>query len=87
MAWHAVTRALISFSFFQDFDKPKGIGFLRNKHNNTGNNVKSQIQSKKNGGIGGLLMRLNKVIRNQGTYFVVIMNNRLKVINVLGAPL
>ena len=49
--------------------------------------MKSQIQSKKNGGIGGLLIRLNKVIRNQGTYFVVIMNNRLKVINVLGAPL
>ena len=30
---------------------------------------------------------LNKVIRNQGTYFVVIMNNRLKIINVHGAPL
>ena len=30
---------------------------------------------------------LNKVIRNQGTYFVVIMNNRLKIISVHGAPL
>ena len=30
---------------------------------------------------------LNKIIRNQGTYFIVIMNNRLKIISVLGAPL
>ena len=72
--------------YWISWDLKKPILF-RNKHNNTGNNVKSQIQSKKNGGIGGLLIRLNKVIRNQGTYFVVIMNNRLKVINVLGAPL
>ena len=28
MAWHAVTSALTSFSFYQDSDKPKGIGFL-----------------------------------------------------------
>ena len=25
---------------------------------------------------------LNKIIRNQGTYFVVIMNNRLKLVSV-----
>ena len=49
--------------------------------------MKSQIQNKKNDGIGELLITLNKIIRNQGTYFVVIMNNRLKIISVHGAPL
>ena len=50
--------------------------------------MKSQIQNKKNGGIVELLIpTLNKIIRNQGTYFVVIMNNRLKIISVLVAPL
>ena len=51
------------------------------------NNVKSQIQNKRNGGIGELPVTLNKIIRNQGSYFVVTMNNRLKIISVLGAPL
>ena len=42
--------------------------------------MKSQIQNKKNGGTAELLIpTLNNVIRNQGTYFVVIMNNRLKI--------
>ena len=41
----------------------------------------------KNGGIGELLITLNKIIKNQGTYFVVIMNNCLKIVSVLGAPL
>ena len=50
--------------------------------------MKPQIQNKKNGGIVELLIpKLNKVIRNQGTYFVVIMNNRLKIISVRGVPL
>ena len=50
--------------------------------------MKSQIQNKKNGGIVELLiLTLNKIIRNQSTYFVVIMNNRLKIISVRGAPL
>ena len=50
--------------------------------------MKSQIQNKKNGGIVELLIpTLNKIIRNQDTYFVVIMNNRLKIISVYGAPL
>ena len=45
--------------------------------------MKSQIQNKKNGGIVELLIpTLNKIIRNQGTYFVVITNNRLKIISV-----
>ena len=61
---------------------------LKNNLNNTRNNIKSQIQNKKNGEIVELLIpTLNKIIRNQGTYFVVIMNNRLKIINVHGAPL
>ena len=48
--------------------------------------MKSQIQNKKNGGIVELLIpTLNKIIRNQDTYFVVIMNNRLKIITVYGA--
>ena len=39
--------------------------------------MKPQIQNKKNGGIVELLIpTLNKIIRNQGTYFVVIMNNQ-----------
>ena len=50
--------------------------------------MKSQIQNKKNGGTAELLIpTLNKVIRNQGTYFVVIMNIHLKIISVHGAPL
>ena len=36
--------------------------------------MKSQIQNKENGRIGKLLITLNKVVRNQGTYFVVFMN-------------
>ena len=94
MAWHAVTSALTSFSFYQDSDKPKGIGFLETSKNpiyfkiiliTLG--IKSQIQNKENGGIGKLLITLNKIIRNQGNYFVVIMNNRLKIMSVLGGPL
>ena len=50
--------------------------------------MKSQIQNKKNGGIVELLIpTLNNIIRNQGTYFVVIMNDRLKIISVHAAPL
>ena len=49
--------------------------------------MNSQIQNKRNGGIWELLITLNKIIRNQGTYFVVIMKNRFKIISVLGAPL
>ena len=43
----------------------------------------------KNGGIAELLIStLNKIIRNQVTCFVVIMNNHLKIIiSVHGAPL
>ena len=48
--------------------------------------MKSQIQNKKNGGIGELLIT-DKIVRNQGTYFVVTTNNHLKIISVLGAPL
>ena len=29
MTWHAVTSALTSFSFYQDSDKPRGIGSLK----------------------------------------------------------
>ena len=76
----------------------QGIGFLgtlknpanlfKNNLNNIRNNMKSQIQNKKNGGIVELLIpTLNKIIRNQDTYFVVIMNNLLKIISVYGAPL
>ena len=50
--------------------------------------MKFQIQNKKNGGIVELLIpTLNKIISNQGTDFVVVMNNRLRIINVHGAPL
>ena len=50
--------------------------------------MKPQIQNKKNGGIVELLIpTLNTIIRNQDTYFVVIMSNRLKIISVRGAPL
>ena len=82
------TRYWISW----DLKKPN---LLKNNLNNTRNNVKtqiqnnvkSQIQNKRNGRIGELLVTLNKIIRNQGSYFVVTMNNRLKIISVLGAPL
>ena len=53
--------------------------------------MKSQVQKKKkkkNGGIVELLIpTLNKIIRNQDIYFVVIMNNCLKIVSVHGAPL
>ena len=49
--------------------------------------MKSQIQNKKYGGIVELLLlTLNKIIKHQDTYFVVIMNNGLKIISVHGAP-
>ena len=41
-----------------------------------------------NGGIVELLIStLNKIVRSQDIYFVVIINNRLKIISVHGAPL
>ena len=49
--------------------------------------MKSQIQNENNGGTGEILIGLSKVIRNQGTYFVVTMNNHMKIISVVGAPL
>ena len=49
--------------------------------------MKSQVQEKKNRMVELLIPTLNKIIRNQDTYFVVIMNNRLKIISVHGAPL
>ena len=33
MAWHAATDAETSFSFYQDTDKPKGIGLLETLKN------------------------------------------------------
>ena len=89
MVWHAVTSALTSFSFYQDTDQPKGIKFLKKPNLKIiRNNMKSQIQNKKNGGIMELLIPiLNKIMKNQGTYFVAVMNNRLKIISVRGATL
>ena len=65
IAWHATTSALTSFSFYQDTVKSQVIGFLetlekpvnlfKNNLNKTRNNMKSQIQKKKNGGIVELL--------------------------------
>ena len=50
--------------------------------------MKSQIQNKKNGGIVELLIpTLNKIIRNQGTYSVTVMNNCLEIFSVHGDPL
>ena len=50
--------------------------------------MKSQIQNKKNGGIVELLIpTLRKIIKSQGTYFIVIINNHLKIITVRGTPL
>ena len=50
--------------------------------------MKSQIQNKKNGRVVELLIpTLNKIIRDKGIYFIVIMNNGLKIISVYGAPL
>ena len=42
-----------------------------------------KFKTKKNGEIVELLIpTLNKIIRNQGTYFVVIKNSRLKIISL-----
>ena len=52
--------------------------------------MKIQIQNKKNGGIVELLIpTLNKIISDQDTYFVISMNNCLKIISdsIHGAPL
>ena len=80
---------LVSVS--KDTDKPKGIGFLETLPNlfkyNLNNTRKSQSQNKKEGGIVELLTPiLNKIIRNQGTYFFVIMSSRHKIVSVYGAP-
>ena len=50
--------------------------------------MKFQIQNKKNDEIVELLTPTsNKIFWNQGIYFVLIMNNLLKIISVHGAPL
>ena len=50
--------------------------------------MKFQIQNKNNGRVVELLIpTLNKIIRYEGIYFIVIMNNGLKIISVHGAPL
>ena len=49
--------------------------------------MKSQIQNKIGGIVVLLILILKKFIRNQGTYFVVIMKNDLKIISVHSAPL
>ena len=51
--------------------------------------MKSQIKKKKKKVefVELLVSLLNKIIRNQDTFFVVIMNNRLKIISAHGAPL
>ena len=68
------TRTLTSQKVL-DFLRPKKPNLFKNNLHNNRNKVKSRIHKKKNGGIGGLLVTLNKIIRNQGTYFVVIMSN------------
>ena len=46
-----------------------------------------KFKTKEKGGIVELLIpTLNNIIRNQDTYFFVIMNNYLKIISVHGAP-
>ena len=60
---------------------------FKNNLNNTRNNMKSQIQNKIGGIVVLLIPILKKFIRNQGTYFVVIMKNDLKIISVHSAPL
>ena len=69
------------------FVRPWKPNLFKNNLNSTRNNMKSQFQNKSNSGIRQLLITLNKIIRNQGTYFVVTMNNRLKIISVIGIPL
>ena len=55
------------------------------------NKIQSYVRTWTNGGIiiivELLIPTLNKIIRNQGTYFVVIMKYHLKIIIVRGAPL
>ena len=96
MAWYAVTSALTSFSFYQGTDKPRywiswalkyPANLFNNDLDNTRNDMKSQIQKKKVEFLELLVSTLNKIIRNQDTFFVVIMNNCLKVISAHGAPL
>ena len=49
--------------------------------------MRSQIQKKQRRIVELLMPTLNKIIRTQDTYFVAIMNNRLKIISVHGVPL
>ena len=70
-----------------------GIGFLetlknpanlfKNNLNSIKNKMKSEIQKKKK----LLIPTLSNITGNQDTYFVVIINNRLKIMSVHGAPL
>ena len=48
-----------------------------------------KFKTKKTNGwfLQALILTLNKIIMNQGSYFVVIMNNHLKIVTVHGASL
>ena len=48
--------------------------------------MRSQIQKKKRRIVELLMPTLNKIIRTQDTYFVAIMNNRLKIIRYMVFP-
>ena len=60
---------------------------FKNNLNDTTNNMKSQIHNKKKWNCGITNTNIKKNISNQGTYFLVIMNNHLKIISVHGALL
>ena len=75
------TRTLTSLGirFLDTFKNPANL--LKKNLNNTRNNeVSNSKKNLKNGGIVELLIpTLNKIVMNQDTYFVIIMNNRLKI--------
>ena len=75
------TTTLISqgIGFRETLKNPANL--LKKNLNNTRNNeVSNSKKNLKNGGIVELLIpTLNKIVMNQDTYFVIIMNNRLKI--------
>ena len=98
MTWQAVASALTSFSFYLDTDKLKGLEFFETLKNriylktilvSQGIICSLKFKTKKTNGwfVQSLILTLNKIIMNQGSYFVVIMNNHLKIVTAHGTSL
>ena len=90
MPWHIDTRALTSFSCYPDTYKPR-YWISRDLKKTQPIYLKIilikpgiiwSLKFKKKRKNGRIAENIEKIIRNQDTYFVVIMNNHFKIISV-----